>query len=564
MTICKRLFVMAIIVSLANILHIPSVYSQKQAPPREQAQAPKPAQPPAQKPAPQHAQEDDDSEIIKPVIQLAQNLFKDTQRIITGLNESMSLACSSNERSIKAIQSAEQALTCATHAAELASKVASGIEEAHGLQTKAAQQLQTATENLEHRYEQLSAALVKEAAKAEEKLADTVKKDIGLNVEDKIKIAQAREQMKKDLGIYEQEAKIRAQANIDAEVGAEKEKWKNIREVIGDSKPIIKIAIAIIATTLCLYAIKYGMPVLMNYLAQPRVISETSKTEWFGWSKTKKSFELDDLIFTPSLQKQLLDLLLRVQSAKKYNEALPNILFHGSPGTGKTAFVRTLAYTSGLDYALTSGSEFAKIKDLNRANNELRKLLNWAKKSSRGLIIFIDEAESLFANRKLPSTSKATQDFINTFLTLISDQSQKNVMFIFATNHPFKLDDAITNRVGINIEFTLPQTQEREKILLMYLAKFAQENEAAIVDFHPEIIKSLLSNYAVLLEGFSPRAIKFVAEEMIIKARRQKTMQLTNEIAQEVIDAAKHNLLQTIQWEKERDEWGKTLPVTQM
>ena len=171
-----------------------------------------------------------------------------------------------------------------------------------------------------------------------------------------------------------------------------------------------------------------------------------------------------------------------------------------------------------------------------------------------GLIVFIDEAESLFANRKLPTTSKATQDFINTFLSLVSDQSQKKVMFIFATNHPFKLDDAITNRIGINIEFTLPKASEREKILLMYLAKFAQENEDAIVDFHPEIMR-LLSKYADSLEGFSPRAIKFVAEEMIINARRQESMQLTNEIAQAVIDQAKHSLQQTELWEKERNEW---------
>ena len=141
--------------------------------------------------------------------------------------------------------------------------------------------------------------------------------------------------------------------------------------------------------------------------------------------------------------------------------------------------LRALAYSSGLDYALTSGSEFAKITDLNHVSNELRKFLNWAKRSKNGLIVFIDEAESLFANRKLLTTSKATQDFINTFLALISDQSQKKVMFIFATNHPFKLDDAIINRIGINVEFTLPEAHEREKILFMYLVKVAQENEVA-------------------------------------------------------------------------------------
>ena len=337
-------------------------------------------------------------------------------------------------------------------------------------------------------------------------------------------------------------------------------KWEKIKEIISDPRIMMKIAITIVAIALCIYIIKYGLPVLINYLTQPRIISETSRPGLFEWTKAKPTIEIDDLIFTPSLQKQLLDLLLRVQTAKKFNEVLPNVLFYGLPGTGKTAFVKALAYESGLDYALTSGSEFAKITDLNHANNELRKLLNWAKRSKKGLIVFIDEAESLFANRKLSTTSKATQDFINTFLSLVSDQSQKKVMFIFATNHPFKLDDAITNRIGINIEFTLPEALEREKILSMYLVRFAQENEEAIVDLHPDFIK-LLPKYADSLNGFSPRALKFIAEEMIINARRQEPMQLTNDIALAVIDQAKRSLQQTSLWEKERNEWTGGLNV---
>ena len=538
MTIHKRLFIVTTIVSIIIISNIPSVSPQQQA----QQQT--------------HAEHISAQEIIAPAMHLAQNLFDQTQQIIQGLNESMAIAHSSNKTAIDAAQRATQALDIANHTSELLSEVTSGLEQAHGLQVGIEQQILAATKSLERKYEQLSAELTEQVARAEEKLTDAARR--------KNEHFEAKIKLKKDLGIYEQEAKVMAQANVETE----KEKWKNIREIMGDSKTMTKIALAIIASTLCIYTIKYGIPMLANYLTQPQVISETSKTgwfqtEWFGQFKSKQKADIDDLVFGPSLQKQLLDLLLRVQSAREYEEALPNILFYGAPGTGKTAFVKALAQASGLDYALTSGSEFAKITDLNHANNELRKLLNWAKKSPKGLIVFIDEAESLFANRKLLSTSKATQDFINTFLALISDQSQENVMFIFATNHPFKLDDAITNRIGINIEFTLPQAAEREKILLMYLTKFAQKNENAIVNLSPEIT-NFLSNYADSLEGFSPRAIKFVAEEMIIQARRQESKQLTADIAKEVINETKHSLQQTMQWENERNEWAGTLPVTQM
>jgi Holliday junction resolvasome RuvABC ATP-dependent DNA helicase subunit len=388
------------------------------------------------------------------------------------------------------------------------------------------------------------------SAHAEEERVNTVKlveKTIEKTIEEVLR-EKSNPELERD------KERIRADAYTK---GVEKECESN-QKIVRDN--ITKIAIAIVVTALCIYILKYGLPLLINYLTQPRIISETSRPGLFEWFKPKPTADIADLIFTPSLQKQLLDLLLRVQTAKKFNEALPNVLFYGDPGTGKTAFVKALAYESGLDYALTSGSEFAKITDLNHANNELRKLLNWAKRSKNGLIVFIDEAESLFANRKLATTSKSTQDFINTFLSLVSDQSQKKVLFIFATNHPFKLDDAITNRIGINVEFTLPEVAQREKILSMYLVKAAQENEDAVVDLHPDLIK-LLPKYAESLKGFSPRAIKFVAEEMIINARRQEAMQLTSDIALAAIDQAKRSLQQTSLWEKERNEWAGGLNV---
>lgn len=439
-----------------------------------------------------------------------------------------SLAYNTNTTAVKALALAAEASKKATETLEFLSRE------------------QVAPERLVQEYERLREALNQEAQKTARIIEDVLKKGES-SVEDKIKIAQAKIQEKQQFGIYEQ-----------VKVEVEKEKWKNIKEIISDSKNLMKIAITIISIALCVYAIKYGTPALMNYLTKPHVISETSRNGWLDLFKSKQELDLENLIFIPSLQTQLVDLVLRVQSAKEYDEALPNVLFYGASGTGKTAFAKNLASLSGLDYALTSGSEFAKITDLNSANNELRKLLNWAKTSKTGLIVFIDEAESLFANRKLSTTSKLTQDFINTFLSLISDQSQKKVMFIFATNHPFKLDDAITDRIGINIEFTMPGKAEREKILSMYLTKFAKENEKAVVDFHPEI-KNLLSQYASEIEGLSPRAIKFVAEEMIVNARHQEPKLLTNDIAQKTIQEVKKGIQQTILWEKERNEWSKDL-----
>ncbi|KKQ49359.1 MAG: hypothetical protein US69_C0006G0001 [candidate division TM6 bacterium GW2011_GWF2_38_10] len=392
-----------------------------------------------------------------------------------------------------------------------------------------------------------------------EKAKDGAKNEIEFYAHQVIKpLLENRESLEEKLIVAKEAAKAAASTSGEAHIKGIEIECEARQKIIKDN--ISQGAVAIIAIVFGIYIINYTVPGFFNYLTRPYVVSETSKTEIFEWFHSKPIRDDNTLIFTPSLYKQLADLTLRVQTAKKYNENLPNILFHGVSGTGKTAFVKALAYSSGLDYALTSGSEFAKITDLNHANNELRNLLNWAKKSDKGLILFIDEAESLFANRKLTTTSKVTQDFINTFLSLVSNQSQKKIMFIFATNHPFKLDAAVTNRIGINIEFVLPGLQECEKIFSMYLIKFSNENKEALVGISEQVMKSF-SQYALMLNGLSPRSIRFIAEEIIIKARRIEPRIVLDELVIDVINQAKKSLQQMDQWEKDFQQWQESCYV---
>lgn len=337
------------------------------------------------------------------------------------------------------------------------------------------------------------------------------------------------------------------------------EYWNNVRKTLTDPEVLIKISGAIVAIFLSYYLIKYGVPALIKHFTQPKIVSETSRGSWVPWGQSaEQPISIHDLIFEPSLQAQISDLVWRIKAAEIYDENLPNLLLFGESGTGKTAFAKALAYDSGLDYALTSGAEFAKIADLSVASDELRNLFDWAHSSNKGLIVFIDEAESLFPDRKFSTTPKITQDLINTFLSLISDKSQKNIMFILATNHPFKLDDAVVNRIGMNIKFTMPTGVEIEKILTQYLLAFANEKHDSIVEIHPEVRK-MLPLYAKNLGGFSPRDIKFVAENMIIRARQQRAGLLTDDIAQFSLNEAIRNLQQNVEREKERAKWLEAL-----
>ena len=226
-------------------------------------------------------------------------------------------------------------------------------------------------------------------------------------------------------------------------------------------------------------------------------------------------------------------------------------MLHGAPGTGKTMFAKALAYYSGLDYALTSGSEFAKITDTNQAIKELRKLIDWADKSPNGVIIFVDEAESFLADRTLPTTTKWAQDMLNAFLSAVPKPTSDKVMFVFATNHPFKLDKAVLSRVGEKVEFKLPAQPEREKLLSFYLGKFSKEKA---VKLDAEFLSNI-SKMAKNLEGIAPREIEYIAEKMVDMSRGKNGSVLTLDIAEDVAALTRKTIEASQQWDKERQKW---------
>ncbi len=64
----------------------------------------------------------------------------------------------------------------------------------------------------------------------------------------------------------------------------------------------------------------------------------------------------------------------------------------GPPGTGKTMAAKRLARTSGLDYAILSGGDVAPLGG--GAVTQLHDTFDWAERSRKGLLLFIDEADA--------------------------------------------------------------------------------------------------------------------------------------------------------------------------
>jgi len=144
-------------------------------------------------------------------------------------------------------------------------------------------------------------------------------------------------------------------------------------------------------------------------------------------------------------------------------------MLYGPPGTGKTLFAKKLAKASGLDYAIVTGGDVAPLgRD---AVPEIHKLFDWARASSRGLLLFIDEADAFLRHRASKTMSEDLRNAFNAFLYRTGDNST-DFMLVYATNQPSDFDVAVTDRVDEVVEFQLPDATQRERLLRLYLQRY--------------------------------------------------------------------------------------------
>jgi len=142
----------------------------------------------------------------------------------------------------------------------------------------------------------------------------------------------------------------------------------------------------------------------------------------------------------------------------------------GPPGTGKSLAAKRLARTAGLDYAILSGGDVAPLGP--SAVPALHSLFDWAERSPKGLLLFVDEADAFLGRRGAASgQGEALRGALNATLFRTGDQS-RDFCLVLATNRPSDLDPAVLDRVDEALLFPLPGKLERKQILKLYLDRY--------------------------------------------------------------------------------------------
>ncbi|XVE87310.1 hypothetical protein DITRI_Ditri18aG0107300 [Diplodiscus trichospermus] len=336
-------------------------------------------------------------------------------------------------------------------------------------------------------------------------------------------------------------------------INGEREKWLaainttfshiegGFRTLLTDRNKLLMTIGGATALAAGVYTTREGARVTWGYinriLGQPSLIRESSiaKFPWSGMMlqarnrvlkystaaplESKKG--LKNVVLHPSLKRRIEHLARATANTKTHQAPFRNMLFYGPPGTGKTMVAREIAQKSGLDYAMMTGGDVAPLGA--QAVTKIHEIFDWAKKSKKGLLLFIDEADAFLCERNSIHMSEAQRSALNALLFRTGDQS-RDIVLVLATNRPGDLDSAITDRIDEVIEFPLPGEEERFQLLKLYLNKYLSDEsdgkpkwgawfskkpqKITIKDLSEDVIREA----AKKTEGFSGREIaKLVA-----------------------------------------------------
>eukprot|EP00892_Ulva_mutabilis_P006304 jgi/Ulvmu1/4045/UM019_0022.1 len=191
-------------------------------------------------------------------------------------------------------------------------------------------------------------------------------------------------------------------------------------------------------------------------------------------AKADKTFS--DIILAPEVKHSVRALAASAANTRLHGAPFRHYLLYGPPGTGKTLLAKRLAHTSGLEYAIMSGGDVAPLGG--DAVKQIHGTFDWARRSSRGMVLFVDEADAFLSHRR-DSQGEALRSAINAMLYRTGDQS-RDYMVILATNRPEDLDPAVLDRVDEQLEVALPTVDLREQIVQLYFTRYLTNSDQAV------------------------------------------------------------------------------------
>ncbi len=208
------------------------------------------------------------------------------------------------------------------------------------------------------------------------------------------------------------------------------------------------------------------------------VIPDVEKND--SIKRIKSNVFFDDVVGQENAKKKSKLIYKYLQDPEKFGNWAPkNVLFYGLPGTGKTMLAKALSNELNINLFLVKATSL--IGDhVGDAANKIHDLYETALKSAPSLI-FIDEIDAIALHRSFQSLRGDVSEIVNSLLTEMDGINPNDgVVTIAATNNPSSIDFAIRSRFEEEIEFKLPNEDERREIFELNLNTFPMDYDLDI------------------------------------------------------------------------------------
>lgn len=197
------------------------------------------------------------------------------------------------------------------------------------------------------------------------------------------------------------------------------------------------------------------------------------KIDEFVWTQKYRPQTLEDTILPKKTKDQLI--------AFRDKGQMPDMIFAGTAGIGKTTVAKAMCQEMGIDYLFLQGSgEDRGIDTVKHKIGKFATSVSWEDSNKRKMIIY-DEADNLTADAQMALRSQI-------------EANSDNCGIIMTCNYPGRLLDALISRCHV-IEFRIPNAEKKTlavELLKRLVAILKNEN---ITQYDPEVLKTLVTKY---------------------------------------------------------------------
>ena len=285
-----------------------------------------------------------------------------------------------------------------------------------------------------------------------------------------------------------------------------------------------------------------------------------------GWFKDAPKHSFEDVSGMMDLKEQLRECIISFQHRKIEDylklKKVHSFFFIGPPGCGKTYIIEAFAHEliqENYKFLSLRGSDILS-RYVGTAEKVVDRFFEEAQKNAP-CIVFVDEIDGVCKNRSSANLPEYASTLTTAFLTGYNsiNSSDKDIIFIGATNYPNQVDDAMLDRVEL-IRVPFPDDGARESA---YARKFdgmiKLEEGFTYEEMSDKSVKFNYRDIDRLTDRLKKQIKKEVMEvykedqEAAIEAMQKGNFLLTRQLFDQVLSGFIPTPKDEI--EKELDEW---------